>query len=324
MSPEWAHVAEGDVVIARVNGVPVTERLLRLQMEAHPTVPVRELLDRLIEIEVVAQRAQADGFNARGAVAERWRQALSQSYLNRVFVVDNSPEKILPDSDIAELYQRPQVKLMFSHPPIWGTLDFQIICCPSGSCDSEESVECFARASEQVSDGYTALKAQVGGVEGDVGAMTDALQALAPEAAKYGLSKAVELSYYYDCDKTQAEQVGKYDVVTEPVAKAACEAPLATLQAPVRSKFGYHILTKVKHVPAKNWGPDHPEVIKTVREKAYPGSLALGFQRFLGERMGDRSVTKCKIGAVDSCPSGYTCTQQKVCIQTANLERLIN
>ena len=57
----WAGRSEADEVVARVGVAPITLSTLRRAAEASPETPVAEVLERLIELEVLAQEAMGRG-----------------------------------------------------------------------------------------------------------------------------------------------------------------------------------------------------------------------------------------------------------------------
>ena len=84
-SQEWANLPEDDSAIATVNGVPISRKNLERQIGEQPDTPVRELLDRMIEMEVLAQQAAQSGHGLNKTLLELRERAIARAYLRNIF-----------------------------------------------------------------------------------------------------------------------------------------------------------------------------------------------------------------------------------------------
>ena len=98
-------------MIARVNGVPLSKKSLERQIAERPNVPVRELLNRMIEMEVMAQKAAKDGYGLDKTILQVREKAVARAYLRDIFE-EVTPESI-PEKMVKDQYH--QVKHMFWH-----------------------------------------------------------------------------------------------------------------------------------------------------------------------------------------------------------------
>jgi len=84
-------VAEGDVVVAEVDGVPITASRVRQLSEATGRPPA-EVVERLVEFELLAAEARRRGFSRDRGARHAKRQALVQRYLEAEFEASHRQE----------------------------------------------------------------------------------------------------------------------------------------------------------------------------------------------------------------------------------------
>lgn len=270
-SAEWTAPADGEAVVARVNGAPITAATLRVQLEAHPGVGAVQLLDRLIEVEVAAQDAQRRGLGRAPEVARTYRQALVQAWLREVFVAGHGPEEITADQ-VRGIYSIPSVRQRYDHAPAWRMAYLMFTCCDpkSEDCGQPEVLECFQAAAIAAQTVYQELEPRVAPVAGDPTAVARIMEDYRKEMeVRWPQLSYREKAFFYDPDKPHAEQKG-YNIYAEAVARTVIEAPTGVLQPPVESTFGWHLLVKLDHEPERRQGPDDPEVMADIRANAFP------------------------------------------------------
>ncbi|MGM0577035.1 MAG: hypothetical protein ACQEXJ_15020 [Myxococcota bacterium] len=286
-SEAWAAVDDDAVVVARVNGAPITRTAVAAAMDGDPNLGPREALDRLVEMEVLAQEGMRRELHRRPDVQRAWRQALAQTWL-RQLEDGLSPEDI-PLEHVRRIYAMPRVRTMYDHYDAWHAADLLIGCCDpkAESCDTEEVQDCYVRAGREIQEVYAQVeeRAREAGAEGDPEAVAEVMESYRNDALARGIRLDYqEHSFYYQPDKPHDQQTG-YNIYAEPVARTIIEAERAVIQEPVQSVFGWHILAKLDHDPEEHRGPDDPEVVADIRENVFDDFVASRFEKTLQDLM---------------------------------------
>ena len=126
---DWAKPAgPDDVVVATVQGVPITREMVLAVQEASPGLDARGALERLIDLEVLAQRARQLGLDEAVRVREARRQGLVQRFLRKGFEPEVTPET-LPLEQAKELYYVPDVRKLYDHTDAWRMAHIFFTCC---------------------------------------------------------------------------------------------------------------------------------------------------------------------------------------------------
>ncbi len=289
--PTWAPVTPEDTVLARVAGAPITLAAVRASQEASPGLDARATLDRLVELEVLAQHAVRLGLDQQPAPQRAWREALGQATL-RAFETTVHPGDI-PIDQVRAIYAVPKVRQRYDHYDAWDMAYLMISCCAATveRCDTEEILGCFNEAGRAMGEMYAELKVLTAPVEPDIDKVEAVMREYhAANATRWPNFTFRELAFYYDPSKPHEEQKG-YDIIAESVARAVIEAPFGVIQAPLQSSFGWHIVMKKAHEPAVHKGPDDPEVIADIRKNAMPSYLRARFQEWI-KKLVDASGAK--------------------------------
>lgn len=279
---DWAAAPAEAPVIARVGGVPITasqlETALALSSGADPEV----VLERLVEVEILAQTAMRRGLHEDEAVGRAWREALAQRLLARVFEPSVRPED-LPLERVQQIYWVPRVRKLYDHADAWRMGHLFFSCCDPKieRCDQPEVVACFEDAGRAIQDVYAQAHRELAPFEGDPDALMAAMRDFREEVEQRWPQLAFrERPFYYDPSLPHDQQKG-YTIIAEAVARTAIDAPLAVLQEPVQSPFGWHVIAKLGHDPEERRGPDDPGVIADIRDNAFPELRKAKFRDFL-------------------------------------------
>ena len=279
----WSHRAEGDPSIATVAGAPITRSALEAAIAADPTMKPRQALERLVELEVLAQHGVRQGHLDDEPVHRAWQQALVQQWIRGEFEAHTTSDSI-PLPTVRRLYTMPAVRKLYDHADAWNMAHLFFTCCDPKieDCADAEVHACFSDAAAAIQEVYGEVKERLTGIEGQA-------EVVAERMEQY--RKDVELRlpqlafrrrpFYYDPSKTHGEQKG-YNIITEPVARTVIEAAQGFLQEPVQSPFGWHIIVQLDHDPEDRRGPDDPSVIADIRAKAFPRYRHGRFREVLG------------------------------------------
>ncbi len=282
--------------VASVNGVSIGVDELKRAMKAHPKLEASEVLDALITTELLAQASVwAEGPQGAATAKEEdlrpWREALAQRYLKELFEAQ-TPGDAIPFSEIERIYWVPSVRKQYDHTDAWQMAHLFFTCCDPKieTCDSPEIMACFADAGRTIQEVYEEVKSRTELVEGSPKAVSDLMEA-------YRLEMENELPqlafrkrpFYYDPKKKHEEQKG-FNLLAEAVARTVVDAPLAVVQEPIQSPFGWHVLVQLDHVPESRRGLDDPEVVSDIRSNLLPRFRRSQFARRVGELRGRYGV----------------------------------
>lgn len=278
-SPEWTASAEDDRVIARVGGVPITERLLLAQREAHPDVPLEALLQRLIELEVVAQAANQQGYGDSPAAVEAWRDALVHAWLTR-FPQRYTPEDI--PMERVEMWWKGSGKLrsQFNHADRWLSVHIVVTCCnpkAEGDCELPEAINCFAESPAILQRVYDRLEPRVRDLASEPEEVATIAEAFVDEFKVEHPAVAFQrVPFFYDPKKSYEEQRG-YALMAENYATTVIALTPGVLSKPFQTEFGWHIAVLLDHVPERRSDLSDPSVVAEIRENAYPRFQQISF-----------------------------------------------
>jgi hypothetical protein len=271
-------------VIATVGGTPITRSRIEAARSASPGAGTREVLDRLVELEVLAQESFRRGAAEDPAVQRTWREALVQTYLGERFERHVTPDQI-GDPEVRRLYGLPQIRKLYDHADAWRMAHLFIGCCDATveDCTKDEVQRCFQDAARPIHEVHDEVKRRAAamGIEGDPERVKGLLMDYRAEVEDRLPQLAYrDRAFYYDPKKPHAEQKG-YNILAEVVARTVIDAPLGVLQPPVQSAFGWHVLVKLDHIPESRRGPDDPEVAADIRKNAFPGFREAKFRELV-------------------------------------------
>ena len=266
-------------VVASVDGRPIFSSDVSAHVSGSQLTSARDVLSRLIEMEVMAVEAEALGLLESVDIVRAHKMALVQTYLDEQFEASHAPTDIGLEH-VERIYRIPRIRSQYDHADKWGMAHVFFSCCDPKleSCVTDEILECFSIAGDLIQTVYAELKEEVKGVEGDPKAVAKIAESYRRSVEERFPQLAYrERGFYYDPHKTHDAQKG-YTVIAETVARGIIEAPPGVLVEPVLSPFGWHILIKLDHVSERRLGPSDPTVIADIRKHAFPKYLESRFQ----------------------------------------------
>jgi len=292
-SNTWTTLPDSAQVVARVGGAPITRAMVLDVQKASPGLTARSAFERLVDLEVLAQRAVDLGLHT-SARAQRVRQeSLAQRFLSGGFEPEVTPES-LPVERAKELYYMPNVRKLYDHADAWRMAHVFFTCCDpkSESCDRPEIVQCFAESGENIQTVYSELKTMAAGTEGKPDALLEVMEAYRSDNESRFLRHPFAFrtrAFYYDPKRPHEDQKG-YDIIAEAVARTVIEGELAVLQEPVQSPFGWHVIVQLDHDAEDRRSADDPTVIADIRKNMLPMMRQARFKALLGRLSQDMAV----------------------------------
>ena len=292
-SEDWTKSDAESTPLAEVGGVVITLKMVKAVQDASGEIDAREALERLIELEVLAQHGQEKGLHESVHVRQTRRQALVQRYLKGGFEPDVKPESLSLEK-ARELYYVPDIRKLYDHADAWRMAHVFFTCCDpkSESCEQPAVLACFSETAGSIQSVYTELKTLSADVEGDVAKVLEVMETYRSnnENRFYRHPFAFRArAFYYDPNKAHDEQKG-YDIIAEPVARKVIDAELGVIQEPVQSPFGWHVIVKLAHDPEERRSVDDPSVIADIRQNMLPKLRQARFRGLLGKLAQDLGV----------------------------------
>ena len=292
-SDAWTSVSKAGKVVAEVGGVPITDEMVRDVQAASKGLSSRAALERLIDLEVLAQRGQREGLYASPRVRQSRRQSLVQRYLKAGFEPDVKPESLSLERT-RELYYVPDIRKLYDHADAWRMAHVFFTCCDpkSEDCEDPEIRLCFGESSESIQSVYTELKTLTADIEGNVEKVAEVMESYRSDNENRFFRHPFAFrkrAFYYDPKKAHDEQKG-YDIIAERVARTVVDADLGVIQPPIQSPFGWHVIVKLAHDPEQRRGVDDPTVIADIRRNMLPKLRQARFKGLLGKLAEERGV----------------------------------
>ena len=292
-SAEWVQPVEDAIIVARVGEVSITQAMVARVQQASPELDMRAALERLVDLEVLAQHGQREGLFTSPRVRQRWRQSLVQRFLRAGFEPDVKPESLSLEK-VQELYYVPDIRKLYDHADAWRMAHVFFTCCDpkAESCDAPEILQCFGESAETIQSVYSELKTLTADLEGEVDKVAEVMEAYRSDNENRFLRHPFAYRarpFYYDPKKSHDEQKG-YDIIAEGVARTVIEAPLGIVQEPIQSPFGWHVIVKLDHVPEQRRTADDPTVIADIRQNMLPKMREARFKGLLGKLAQDEGV----------------------------------
>lgn len=265
-SPAWSpQPTDDDPTVATVNGVPIVRSQVQraLEDEGADATP-RSVLERLIDLEVLAQEALAAGFYRPDVVQEVFESALARELLAERFT-RRPPESFFTTEMIRHIYYDPRVRLEFDHVDAFKVADAQFVCCPRrfDECDPVQFEECLQEEDPHVREVFADLQSL------DAPDVRTISERIGQWETQYRRLSLKNYSFFYNVNLPHEEQSG-YDIINQNVARAAMSVEVGGIAAPVRSRNGWHIIYVARHDPEEHRTPDDPEVRSEIIAGALP------------------------------------------------------
>lgn len=267
-SPAWTpRPTSDDPAVATVNGVPILGSQLRaaLAEETGGASPApAALLERLIELELLAQTALADGYWRPEVVLEPYESALVREILAERFH-RKPPESYFDDAFLREMYYQPSIRVKFDHVDAFRVADAQYVCCPKrfDECDAAAVEACIKESEPIAREVYEDIRSME---RPDIQTFSARVRAWEDQYPKLNVNT---YSFFYNVNLPHEEQRG-YNVVNENVARAAMGIEVGQFAAPVASRNGWHILYLISHAPEEHRTIDDPEVRQELVRELLP------------------------------------------------------
>jgi hypothetical protein len=280
----WSAPEPNELIVATVNGQPITEGVIEALRAAQPELSVDQLIQRAVEVELLAQQSRASDPRISAAVNATWKQALARQLLKDVFEVRVGPDS-LPIEQVRKLYNVPRVRKLYDHEDAWRMAHVFFTCCDPKveRCDTDYVMRCFTESGEMIQSVYRELKHQAQDVEGNPDALVSVMEKYRADNEMRFMTHPFAFRtrpFYYDPETPHEEQSG-YNIIAEVVARTVIDGDLAVLQPPVQSAFGWHVIAKLDHIPERRLGPDDPFVISDIRANMLPSVREARFKGFL-------------------------------------------
>ncbi len=277
--PPWSPgTGEDDPIVARVGRAAIRLSELQHHVDAHGgALTPRQVLDRLIEFEVMAQEALARNLESAPSVAEVVDQQAVGAMLHDKFVVHHD-ESAIREEDYEKAWKMRKIRTLFNHYDGYIAWHAQILCCKGDPemCRKDEEVQTCLEAKEPLAQqAYEELKRQEPFETPEqfkqaVFNLTGLIPGIQP----------AELRFWYQHHGDYVGQRGMR-VYHEGLVKEIMGLEIGHVGKPVRSYHGWHVPVLFEHIPEEHRTLDDPEVRKTIAEHIYPAIQRRDFLKYL-------------------------------------------
>jgi hypothetical protein len=277
--PTWSpRASDDDPVAAKVGEATIRLSELQAQVDAKgPGADPRAILERMIEMELLAQEAWRRGMVADDALLAEVKRATVHAMLRDTFIENHGHDDIRKE-DFELAFSHPKVRIKFDHFDGYFVSDAQITCC-SGDyllcAEDPPTLKCLDEATPVIMGAYEALKSR-----GPFKSRPEFEAAVSEVAALFPGLASHEMSFWYE-QGVPYEQQKKFDKMHPAFVEAATTTPIFQMAEPVRSYHGWHIVFPYKHIPAEHKTIDDPEVRAAIAENIYPKIVERDFLEFV-------------------------------------------
>jgi hypothetical protein len=251
------------------------------------------VVDRLIELELLAREAFEAGMYDEGVVAPSVRRTLARRWLEVNLEDRLGPEQV-PAPIVQREYDAQQRQRRYDHYTVFMLEDIQLLCCSKTDADDcyddlfddvdkrrEHLTRCIDHHEPAIRFVHDLARGQAATREGIEAAFESARMSVpSPELqSTYGARLAKHAwNFEYDINRTWEQQFDvpkrqiKYrvffkeimDGVKEEWLRAGRTVPLLT--QPLRSRIGWHVMLVHRVVPEEHRPLTDPGVQKEIRE----------------------------------------------------------
>jgi hypothetical protein len=257
-----------EAALARWRGGHLGAADLRLELSRHPDgTTARDVAEALIDLDVVAGAAAADGYWSPERLLIPWTGLLVKTLLRERFELDYDVSRV-PAADLARLWEeRKDVRMRFDHFDAIEVADVQFLCCARRytDCDAAATAACIEESRPRVD---ALWERHVAGREHNEFSLKHLVeQVLQPADARIAFMR---YAFFFDPSRPWEEQK-QFHTYNRNIVEAAARTPVGTVARPVASNNGLHVLYVMRHDPAVHRALTEPEVEATLREKVLPG-----------------------------------------------------
>ena len=261
--------ASDPAIIARVGDAVIREELVLYHFEKlGGQVPLHEVLERLIELEVLSQEAGRAGQGASEEVQEVFRKGMVREFLHSEMVENHGVEAIR-DDDYEFWYRRAYAR--FVHEDGYFATDAQFVCCQESElekCVDDPEVEtCFDAHAPIMEWVHSQLLER--GPYPTKEAFQETVTQLSGEVQATRPLAQINVTFWHQPGVPYDQQTG-YTKLNQNLVEAIVDTPVSSFTGPVRSKHGWHISYLFDFMPKKNLPVTDPGVRKEIAEHVYP------------------------------------------------------
>ena len=294
-----------DPVLATVYDTKITQSMLvkQLQLAGDRSSP-EEVLERMIELEILARQAFERGYYRPDVVGNAFRESMARRWVEHTFAEELRPET-MPQSGIDEVYE--QAKGLYDHFTRFHVVDAQILCCTSMS-DQDSCYRDFfdsvAERREHLSLCFEQVKPQVDALrEKLVQSQTSQefrklFDTWSPDFLPDALRESYQLKvaadgylFQYNVNETYEKQFEKvryrvfYKEIMDGVKDAWLNnnADVPVLTPVIRTPIGFHLLFIYQVDPERHLGPTNPTVQEDIRKNAFEAWRKAYFARQMSD-----------------------------------------
>ncbi len=284
------HMEKNDPVVATVEGTPITLSMLQTQIDRSPTpVSAEVMLNRMIEMELLARAAFKRGKYTSSAIGDPVKKALAHTWI-RKDMKENLTTKDIPNSALERPYEA--FRARYDHFERFIVADVQLLCCADVSLTS-----CFASEFDTITERKEALSACLSNHAADAEKLRSDLTHVTSledfkttfeqlkiqfpsEALKHQYNTEYKLHNYgfqYDLHRSYEDQYQTIEYrqlfkevmegVKHAYLKASKEVPFMT--PAIRSPIGWHIIFVHEVHPEKHWKLNNPFVQQELRDRYF-------------------------------------------------------
>lgn len=259
-------------IVARAQGprgeITVTAERLRRYAEAHPDRSPRALAEEIIEFELLAAEAAAQGVEGGAELRDAVHEALVRRYLATVFE-DAWQVETVPEALARQAYQKN--KSRFVYPETRRAIHVVLVGADGKPLAADSPAEAPAQALAT-----RIAEALVAEPPADNAAFTVAAERFTVEAAAVGLLLKVE-------DLGRFAPKGRY--VEDFTRQAFLITAADVVSAAFRTEFGWHVLQVREVIPARN--DPYEAVADQIRARILPEVRGMKL-RELTDQLADR------------------------------------
>lgn len=278
--PGWSpSTGPDDPVVATVGEAEIHRSTVERQLELTEGMTPRQVLDRLIETEVLAQKALERGLQNDPAVLNSLKHNVVRELLNARFV-ERDPASAITEKDYEKAYYYPNVRIKFDHEDGYFVVDAQIACCQGSAeeCKKGADPACFDQMTPVIQSVYEEIRK--GAPYADAESIRKAVSSVQDG---YPMLSQTDIQFWYEQGVPYAKQ-DKYTTYSAAWVDAVLAIPrIGEVAPPVRTDFGWHVPILYDHIPAEHRTLGDPGVRQEIAKNIYPAIRRRDYRALIGE-----------------------------------------